>query len=177
MATKVRRNFLGRVSPIGALETALRQLADWVEKGIEPSPSSNYEIVDGQVQVPGTATERQGVQPVISLTVNGSTRSVVQVGEPVSVIVEVEAAQGIVVELVEIATAADGTETVADQLHIHPAARVAVNMTRTFDEPGTYFLAVRAAAQTGGDALSPHAQVQNIARARVVVSASGGLLP
>ena len=40
------------VAYVGALEVALRQLAAWVEDGIEPSPTTAYEIVDGQVVVP-----------------------------------------------------------------------------------------------------------------------------
>ncbi|AFR28765.1 hypothetical protein ARUE_c18590 [Arthrobacter sp. Rue61a] len=160
------------VSYIGALETALRQLADWVEKGIEPAGSSVYEIVDGQVRVPETAAERLGVQPVPAITVNGTLRADVRVGEPVSVRIAAEAPEGIVVEILEVITELDGTETIGKPFQFHPSSSVTVETTRTFDRAGTYFLAVRVAAQTRGEATSPHALVQNIARARVVVAAN-----
>lgn len=34
---------------------------------IEPVPSTNYEIHEAQVVVPGTAAERGGIQPVVTL--------------------------------------------------------------------------------------------------------------
>ena len=53
--------------PIGRLhrwlEAALRQLAAWVEDGVEPPPTTVDQIVDGQVVVPPTAEERRGVSP------------------------------------------------------------------------------------------------------------------
>ncbi|MFJ4027570.1 hypothetical protein ACIPWF_10275 [Paenarthrobacter sp. NPDC089989] len=159
------------VSYLGALETALRQLADWVEKGIEPAPSTAYEITDGQVSVPGSAPERGGVQPVISLTVDGSERADVLAGESVSIRVEAEAPEGIVAEILEVSTSVDGVETLGEPWEIRPSQRVVVETQRTFDTPGTHFISVRVAAQTNGDAASPHALVQNVARARVVVAA------
>ncbi|MGO7984023.1 hypothetical protein ACC691_39980, partial [Rhizobium johnstonii] len=55
------------VSYLGALHEALRQLAAWVERGEEPAGSTNYAVIDGQISVPSTAAERQGVQPVANL--------------------------------------------------------------------------------------------------------------
>ena len=60
------------VSYVGMLHQALRDLSRWVEAGIPPPESTGYEVVDGQVVVPPGAIGRRGVQPVVSLTVDGS---------------------------------------------------------------------------------------------------------
>ena len=62
------------VSYLGVLHQALRDVSAWVEQGIVPASSTSYEVVDGQVVVPGDAAERQGVQPVVTLTVDGDLR-------------------------------------------------------------------------------------------------------
>lgn len=166
------QEFPGRsVSYVGALETALLQLADWVEKGMEPAPSSAYDIVDGQVAIPVAASERRGVQPVVLVTANGSSRAEVRVGQPVDVRIEAEAVEGLVVELVEVFTDAEGTETIGQRFDFEPTSQITHGIQRVFDEAGTHFLAVRVTAQTRGDASSPHAQVQNIGRVRICVTA------
>lgn len=68
----------------GIVIQALRDLSAWVEKGIEPAPSTNYEIIDGQVIIPETAAERKGIQPVVQLTVNGSERADINIRESVT---------------------------------------------------------------------------------------------
>ncbi|MGK9147156.1 hypothetical protein KXS11_05970 [Plantibacter flavus] len=159
------------VSYIGVLETALRQLAAWVEDGVEPSASSNYDVIDGQVVIPTTVTERGGVQPTVSLTVDGGPVARVRVGDQVRVDIEAEAAcDGVIVELVELLTAVDGTESVGSAFDITAAPSVALVTTRTFSTPGTHFLAVRVTAQTAGATDDPHATVQNLSRARVIVT-------
>ena len=50
-------------------------LAFCAEKGIEPPPSTEYRIIDGQVLVPDSAANRKGIQPVVSLAVNGGERA------------------------------------------------------------------------------------------------------
>ena len=60
------------VSYGGALQQGLRDLSAWVEKGERPSDTT-YEVVNSQVHVPAGAAERGGIQPVVELTVNGST--------------------------------------------------------------------------------------------------------
>ena len=42
--------------------------------------------------------------------------------------------------------------------------------THTFDEPGTYFPAVRVTSHRLGDPSSPHARILNLGRVRVIVS-------
>jgi len=78
------------VSYLGVLQQALLDLSAWVEKGIEPAPTTNYEIVDGQVVVPSTANERKGIQPIIELKANGGERAEVKVGQTVTFTATVE---------------------------------------------------------------------------------------
>lgn len=155
------------VNYVGALETALRQLAAWVEDGIEPAATTSYSVADGQVVVPQEADARKGVQPVASLTVNGTAAASVAVGEPVAVRIAASApGAGVVVELRADLT---GSGAFGEPESIAPAQQVIVEHEVSFDAPGTYFLSARVTAQTGGDAASAHARVQNIARARVTV--------
>ncbi|SFR92790.1 hypothetical protein SAMN04487846_0699 [Microbacterium sp. cf046] len=158
------------VAYVGALEVALRQLAAWVEDGVEPSPTTSYEIVDGQVVIPETARERGGVQPVATVTVDGAMSTHARVGEPVTVRAEVEVpGEGIVVEVLDVVTAADGSETLGGSFEFTPARRVVAERTIVFAEPGAHFVSVRVASQAQGSASDPHARVKNLARARVVV--------
>ncbi|MFK3668954.1 hypothetical protein ACI2IX_02185 [Leifsonia aquatica] len=157
------------VTYVGALETALRQLAAWVERGVEPAPTTSYEVVDGQIVVPPAAAERRGVQPVVSLTVDGGASTTVGVGRPVAVRVEAEAPGAGVIASVRVDLA--GAGDFDSPREVEPGARVVLDDEISFDAPGTYFVAVQVAAQAEGDATSTHARVQNIARARVVVTA------
>ena len=71
------------VSYAGALQQALRDVAAWVELGIAPPPSTEFEVHDCQVVVPPAASARRGIQPVATVTANGGERADVAVGEPV----------------------------------------------------------------------------------------------
>jgi hypothetical protein len=157
----------------GALQHGLRDLARWVEQGVKPSETV-YRVADGQVEVPDTAAARKGVQPVVTLKVNGSVRTEVAAGEPVtfSGVIEVPAGAGHVVAAEwDFAGVGEFTETaVIPSPTTHaPTARVKVTASHAYAEPGTYFPVLRAAAQREGDARSPHCRVENLARARVVV--------
>jgi hypothetical protein len=159
------------VSYGGVLEQALRDLSAWVERGTVPPASTSYEVVEGQVFVPADAAQRKGVQPTVELRVEGGARADVAVGEEVSFVGFVEAPPGagnVVVaewdfdgsgEYAEHETRLDGS-----------ASRVNVFARHTFNEPGTYFPALRAMTQRRGELVKPHARIQNLARVRVVVS-------
>jgi hypothetical protein len=157
------------VSYLGMLHQALRDLSRWVEEGISPPASTDYEVVDGQVVVPPDATARQGIQPVVSLTVDGGARADVGVGH--EVILHATAAAppgtGFVV----------GLEWDFDGAGLFPLREI-VQVAETIDVerrwiapgPGTYFPVVRVVAQRDGDRESPYARLRNVARVRVVVS-------
>ncbi|CAN7406123.1 hypothetical protein LJR219_002549 [Phenylobacterium sp. LjRoot219] len=152
----------------GALQQGLRDLAIWVETGVRPS-ETRYRVVDSQVEIPATAAERGGVQPVVELSANGGLRAEVAAGEPVSFSGRIEApgGRGTIVAADwdfegagEFATSASlaATET-----------SVTVTATHAYSKPGVYFPVLRAAAQRDGDAQTPYARVENLARARIVV--------
>jgi hypothetical protein len=141
-----------------------------VELGIAPPPSTVFEVDDCQIRVGGTAVARRGIQPVATVTANGGVRADVAVGEPVrfEAVVDVPPGAGTVVaaewdfdgagEYPYVEPSFDGSET-----------RVAFGITHAFDEPGTYFPALRVTSHRQGEVESPFARVQNLGRVRVVV--------
>jgi hypothetical protein len=152
----------------GALQQALRDLANWVENGVKPSETV-YEVVDAQVRVPAGAAERNGVQPVIELTANGGVRADVRAGEAVNfaATVTVPPGAGKVVSA-EWDFAGAGDFPVAEKL-ASAQESVALTASHSYAAPGTYFAALRVASQRDGDMHTPYARVQNIALVRVVV--------
>jgi hypothetical protein len=157
------------VSYLGMLHQALRDLSRWVEDGIAPPASTDYEVVDGQVVVPRDATARRGIQPAVSLTVDGGARA--DVGEGGEVILHAAATAppgtGFVVGL---EWDFDGAGLFPLRERVEAAERIDVKRRWTAPGPGTYFPVVRVVAQREGDGDSPYARVRNVARVRVVVS-------
>jgi hypothetical protein len=158
------------VSYQGVLEQGLRDLSAWVERGTPPPASPDYEVVDGQVEVPATAGARRGIQPVVDLKADGRTRADVAVGEPVTFTARIQVPR----DTGEVVAAdwdflGTGTYAVAGTLGRPRHGTVTVTATSTFSAPGTYFPALRVASQRDGDADTPYARVQNLGRVRVVV--------
>ncbi|MDE2403183.1 MAG: hypothetical protein KGM17_00520 [Sphingomonadales bacterium] len=142
------------VSYIGELQQALHDVVEWVEHGTPPPASTGYRVNDGQVQVAPTAPERHGVQPVVSLRVNGAASAAVRVGQPVA--------------LVGAVVAPPGTYT-QSQAQSGNRRAVRVEASHAFASPGTYFVTLRGTAQTRAYAGTPFGRLQNLARVRVVV--------
>lgn len=157
------------ISYLGVLHQALRDLSQWVENGVEPPASTAYEVVDGQVLIAAEAAERAGVQPVVAVTANGAARAEVAVGEPVTLeaVAHAPAGGG---QIVRIEWDLDGSGAFATPSEIRPGQRVATQHQHAFDAPGTYFVTARAIAHRDRDAVATYARLQNLARARVVVS-------
>ncbi len=158
------------VSYLGVLHQALRDLADWVEKGLAPPPSNDYQVIDGQVVVPAGAKARKGIQPVVTLTVDGGEKTVVGVGEVVQFcgVAEVPPGAGTIV------AAEWDFEGGGDYPRAEPGmdgdlAKVTVTTSYAFSQPGTYFPALRITSQRQGDPNTPHTRILNLARARVIV--------
>jgi hypothetical protein len=161
-----------RVVPYqGMLQQALRDLAAWVEQGIEPPASTGYRIDDGQVIVPDDAAERKGLQPVVTLAVNGAERIDVTAGTTVefSGAVSVPPGTGAVVSA-EWDFDGTGEFPVKSDLPVGQTG-VTVTAQHRFDEAGTWFVALRGASQRAGDTDTPYGVIRNLARVRVVVSA------
>jgi hypothetical protein len=125
-------------------------------------------VDDSQVEVPGNATARRGIQPVVDLTVDGTDRIDVAVGRSVTFKARIEvppAAGRIVTTEWDFA----GTGTFTPKSFGPPRRTVEVSQTFTYSKPGTYFPVLRVAAQRQGDTATPFAQVANLGRVRVVV--------
>jgi len=156
----------------GVVQQALRDLSNWVEKGWAPPESTTYEMVDGQVCLPPTAAERKGIQPVVTVKVNGGERAVVAVGEPVefTAVIEVPPGVGTVVAAKWDFEGA-GNFPVAEQFDDTNSSfsRLTLKTTFVFSEPGTYFPALRATSQRQGDFKTRFTRIHNLGRVRVVV--------
>jgi hypothetical protein len=158
------------ISYLGALQQALRDLSDWVEKGIAPPQTTGYRVVDGQVLVPVSAAERKGIQPVVALTVNGGKRADVGVGKPVTLTASVQVPPG-TGRVVAADWDLDGSGDFATpgQLVMSKDGSATVTLTQGYAKPGTYFPVLRAASQRQGDGTTPFARIYNLDRVRVVV--------
>ena len=160
------------ISYTGVLHQALRDLSDWVEKGLAPPSSTSYKVMDGQVIVPATAAERKGIQPVVEVKANGGERADVAIGEKVefSAVIEVPPGAGTVVGA-EWDFEGAGDYPVAEQFDFsnNSFASMTLKTTYAFSKPGTYFPALRASSHRQGDFKARFARVQNLGRVRVVV--------
>jgi len=157
------------VSYQGMLQQALRDLSAWVERGVEPPPGTEYRIVDGQVVVPGTAADRRGLQPVVTLGTGQGERAEVAVGEPVRFdgTIAVPPGAGTVIAA-EWDFDGSGTFPVSSPVS-GGESDISVSVTHAFDTPGTYFPALRGVSQRQGDRDTPYGVIRNLARVRVVV--------
>jgi hypothetical protein len=164
---RASNTFLIDYTPI--IEQGLADLARWVEDGAAPA-ATTYAYADGQVRLPATATERGGVQPVVSVTANGGELASVAAGEPVSLWVHAEApeAGGTIVSVQwdfdgkgafpHRHDSVDGTSTSVD-----------LATTHAWDAPGTYFATALVTSHRDGDVTAKYRRLQNLASARVVV--------
>jgi hypothetical protein len=152
------------------LQQALRDLSAWVEQGIPPPASTSYKVVDGQVELPATAARRKGVQPVMTLKANGGARATVRIGQPVKFfgVIEVSPNTGKVVRA-EWDFEGEGNYPFTGKFKPNASGeRATLRATYSFSTRGTYFPALRAAAQRRPDG-TPYARIENLARVRVVV--------
>ncbi len=166
------------VSYVGALQQALRDVSAWVERDLPPLPTTGYEVVDGQVIVPPTATQRLGLQPVVTLTVDCvdradvrvgvADRADVRVGDDVVLVATASAPPG-AGRIISVEWDLDGAGTYPIREAVS-ATEVTVERRWSVPVPGTHFPTVRVTAHRDGDGTTPFALVQNLARARVVAN-------
>jgi hypothetical protein len=157
----------------GECEQALLYLNDWVAHGAQPPAGTNYAIdADTQTVVIGDAAQRGGVQPLVSLSVNGGDKIDVNAGQSVTFAMKAQAPAGIG-RIVKVEWDLQGAGTYAHDTPVkHPSSQEIMSESYTFTRPGIYFPAVRVSAARDGkgiNAKSPYALVQNLARVRVVV--------
>lgn len=159
------------VSYLGVLQQALRDLSAWVEKGVPPPSSTNYKIVNGQVVVPMTATERSGIQPFVTVQANGGARAEVAAGKAVTftAVIEIPPAAGKVVSADWDFEGAGTFQVDGLKQGNQIASLVTLKTVYTFSKAGTYFPTLRVSSQRQGDAKTPYARIRNLERVRVVV--------
>jgi len=153
----------------GVLHEAMYQLVDWVERGISPSASTEYRVVDGQVQVPQNASDRHGVQPTLSLFANGGNRADVAIDQELDLQVQAQLPDGRPGFVrVDWDLDTDGELEVSETAT--PGLTLSASKKISFSKPGTYFVGVRVAAQREEMHGTPFGLLENVARARVVVA-------
>jgi hypothetical protein len=161
------RHAVGGGEP-GTWQQSMQDLMAWAEKGIAPPPSTNFTIRNGQVIPPDNAADRHGLQPVMSLSVNGVARAMVGVNQPVSLVAKLEMPPktGQIVQYNWTIAGTADPATVVDK----PQPLVNVNRSITFPAPGTYVVRLTVNGQRDG-LVAPANQtlMQNFQEVRVVV--------
>jgi len=143
-----------------------------VEKGIAPPDETNYKIEHGQVIVPDTAGERKGIQPVVTLTVNGSECADIKTGDTIefSAVIEVPPNAGKVVKAEwDFEGTGDYPFTETFKGSYLSQTKMTLKITYTFSKPGTYFPVLRVSSHREGNTATQYALVQNLGRVRVIV--------
>lgn len=169
------------VNYVGALRQALLDMADWIQNGSEPPKSTDYVLQGGQVIVEPDPVRRHGIQPMVQLTANGQKCARVKIGGEFVLRAEIKLPQG----------AGEVTSVRYDfsDCRTYPGVRgerfpiqgsflrntkdglngAVSEMVYRFNEPGTYFIAVRVMSQRQGNSADAFTQVQNLDRVRVMV--------
>ena len=163
------------VDYFSTLYQALLDVSDWVERGIEPSKTTAYEVVDGQVLLNADGKNRGGIQPVPYVTINGKERAEVKPGEQVMmhVVVDVPKGTGKVVsadwcldDSGEYTLSVDLTKAKfgADGEHVEFDTPV------SYSKAGTYFPTVKIYSERTGQAeTASYTRIPNLGKVRVVV--------
>ncbi|KAL1889861.1 hypothetical protein Sste5346_008584 [Sporothrix stenoceras] len=152
----------------GIVQQALRDLANWVENGISPPASTNYTIKDSQVLLPKTASERKGMQVVVSLAVDGGKRINTTVEQPVKLVASLGVPPG-TGQLVDVAWDTHGTGSFTSGTFTSSDKGSTAEMTVKYTTPGTFFAAVRATSHRGGNSNAVACHISNLDRVRIVV--------
>jgi hypothetical protein len=111
----------------------------------------------------------RGVQPVVSLTVDGGARADVGVGREVTLRATVAAPPGTGF-VVGLEWDFDGAGLFPRCDSVEAAETIDLERRWTAPGPGTYFPVVGVVTQRDGDRDRPYARLRNLARVRVVVS-------
>lgn len=178
--TDARSNYMV-VNYMGALRQSLIDLANWVEKGIEPLPRSGYTLgKDGQIHLDSDIHCRGGMQAKVILTANGEKCAYVKSGEAVTLEVHAQVPEGAgeVTEISLCSATVIGKLSEQDMWPISLAVEGYVEdgiycargeTVVTYTEPGTYFAACRVASNREGDKNAIFTQILNLDRVRIIV--------
>lgn len=162
------------VSYMSTLYQALLDVSAWVEEGVEPSPTTDYRIADGQVVLSGNGQTRGGLQPTVTALVNGKERADVKAGEEVTITVTADVPNGTgrvtkaewcMDDSKEYAVGQDLTQATFSNGGSH----VEFTTTVSYDKPGTYFPTVRVLSQRDGNVAETFTLIPNLGKVRIVV--------
>ena len=154
----------------GAIQEALRCIVAWVEDGVAPPKTTSYRYsADSGLVLAGAAAERGGVQPLVWAEANGSARTEVKVGEPVTFTGRAEQPAG-TGTIVSARWDFLGNGTFSHEHSLEDdMSSIKVEATHGYTQPGTYFASFRVGAHRNGTK-SQGLPIENGARVRVVVS-------
>lgn len=160
-----------QIDYLGILHQALLDLAAWVEEGKLPFESTNYSYVDGQIEVPSTAEERKGLQPVVNAYANGKKSVKVKVNETVNFTADIEVPQN----TGKVTAAAWDFENTNDFSNLESLVlsqngeRAKVTSKHTFSRSGEYFPVIKVQSSRTGTLDDIFVQCKNLDRVRVIV--------
>jgi hypothetical protein len=152
----------------GIFQQSMQDMMAWVEQGVAPPKSTQYAIRSGQVILAPRAADRHGLQPVMNLTANGTSRAEVGVNQPVNLAARLEMPPG-GGQIVQYMWAVDGKDDSAVVVN-DPQPLVNVARTISFDKPGVYLVRLTIHGQRDGQ-LNPANQtlMRNYQDVQVVV--------
>jgi hypothetical protein len=157
----------------GLLHRALRDLVAWVEQGKTPPPGTHFDYTsDCDIVVPTKASERLGLQPVVTLAGNGKEKRVeIKAGQSVEFIAraEVPPKMGTFIRG-ELDVDGSGAYAYKQAGIDGTSATLEFRSRHTYDKPGTYFACARVTSQPEGKVNSPLYGAVNLGRIRVVVT-------
>jgi hypothetical protein len=153
----------------GVTAQALRDVVRWAEEDVAPTFYRGFQLNrDNGLELPKTAAERGGVQPVVSAQANGSQRAEVRVGESVEFLGFAEQIAGMGT-IVRAEWDFEGTGAFQPTEVDGSSAIVDIKAEHAYSRPGTYFASFRVGAYRDGTTTGP--TTDNLARVRVVVTA------
>ncbi|WP_277638424.1 hypothetical protein [Bacteroides graminisolvens] len=163
------------VSYMGILYQALLDISNWVEKGIEPSKTSDYKIVDAQVMLNINGKSRGGIQPIPYASIDGKERADVKLGQEVTihVVVDVPAGTGKVVKAEWCLDNSKQFTRSVDMSKVTYSAddgRVEFDTVVSYDKPGTYFPTIKVYSERNGDSNAIYTPIANLTKVRIVVN-------
>lgn len=149
-----------------------RHLRDWVESGRAPPPSTSFHFsCDNALVLPAEAAARGGIQPVVEVTVDGSSKAEVRVGQIVTFDGTIVAPPGAGAIVASEWDFGDGewNYPFKNPEANGSASSLRVSAAHSFAAPGTYFVTLRARLNPGGN-LGTMEAIPNLDQVRVVVS-------
>lgn len=155
----------------GALTQTLLDLSAWVERGVAPSPTTGYDIREGQV-VLSDAAHRGGIQPIPVAMVDGQKRKEVKVGETVRIHVTVDVPEGqgkLIAAEWSTGIKQEFDRKVDKNTITYDGSRAEFDVETSYDTSGTYFVSVKTISERNGNANAIHNRIENIDRVRIVV--------